>query len=129
MRSFNPTKCLRDITQVACFSARFTARSLLKQISLSTSSALNILCNNIIEDGWMAQWEQNKRQHLDPLLIECARFISESRYVLDPVRQNKGMFIEKSGMDKLRQGLTLYLKKKAGMAPAYARVATHKYVG
>jgi hypothetical protein len=95
----------------------------------STSSALNILCNNIIEDGWMVQWEQNKRQHLDPLLIECARFISESRYVLDPVRQNKGMFIEKSGMDKLRQGLTLYLKKKAGMAPAYARVVTHKYVG
>ncbi|RFP08962.1 MULTISPECIES: hypothetical protein [unclassified Duganella] len=95
----------------------------------STSSVLNILCNNIIEDGWMAQWEQNKRQHLDPLLTECARFISESRYVLDPVRQNKGMFVEKSGMDKLKEGLTLYLKKKAGMAPAHARVATHKYVG
>ncbi|MES2164552.1 MAG: hypothetical protein V4476_25640 [Pseudomonadota bacterium] len=95
----------------------------------STSSVLNILCNNIIEDGWMAQWEQNKRQHLDPLLTECARFISESRYVLDPVRQNKGMFVEKSGMDKLKEGLSLYLKKKAGMAPAHARVATHKYVG
>ena len=40
MRFFNPTKCLRDITQVACFSARFTARSLPKQISLCTSSAL-----------------------------------------------------------------------------------------
>lgn len=95
----------------------------------STSSVLNILCNNIIEDGWMAQWEQNKRQHLDPLLAECGRFIAESRYVLDPVRQNKGMFIEKSSMDKLKEGLTLYLKKKAGMAPAHARVATHKYVG
>ncbi|ELX12943.1 hypothetical protein Jab_1c15590 [Janthinobacterium sp. HH01] len=95
----------------------------------STSSVLNILCDNIIEDGWMAQWEQNKRQHLDPLLTECARFIAESRYVLDPVRQNKGMFVEKSGTDKLKEGLTLYLKKKAGMAPAHARVATHKYVG
>ena len=95
----------------------------------STSSVLNILCNNIIEDGWMAQWEQNKRQHLDPLLTECARFMSESRYVLDPVRQNKGMFVEKSSMDKLKEGALLYIKKKRGMAPAHARVATHKYVG
>ncbi|GJI88166.1 MULTISPECIES: hypothetical protein [Duganella] len=95
----------------------------------STSSVLNILCDNIIEDGWMAQWEQNKRQHLDPLLTECARFISESRYVLDPVRQNKGMFVEKSSMDKLKEGMALYIKKKRGLAPAHARVATHKYVG
>jgi hypothetical protein len=95
----------------------------------STSSVLNILSNNIIEDGWMAQWEQNKRQHLDPLLTECARFISESRYVLDPVRQNKGMFVEKSSMDKLKEGMALYIKKKRGLAPAHARVATHKYVG
>lgn len=95
----------------------------------STSSVLNILCDNIIEDGWMANWEQNKRQHLDPLLAECARFIMESRYVLDPIRQNKGMFVEKSSLDKLKEGVVLYIKKKAGRAPLDARVATHKFAG
>lgn len=95
----------------------------------STSSVLNILCNNIIEDGWMDEWEQNKRKHLEPLLRECARFIAESRYVLDPVRQNKGMFIEKSYFEKLKEGAVLYVKKKRGTAPAHARVATHKYAG
>lgn len=95
----------------------------------STSSVLNILSNNIIEDGWMAQWEQNKRQHLDPLLSECARFIMESRYVLDQIKQNKGMFVEKSSMDKLKESMVLYIKKKTGRAPQDARVATHKYAG
>ncbi|SHN16467.1 hypothetical protein SAMN05192549_10579 [Duganella sacchari] len=95
----------------------------------TTSNVLNILCDNIIEDGWMAEWEKNKRQHLDPLLTECTRFIAESRYVLDPVRQNKGMFVEKSKLDQLKESVTLYFKKKAGMAPASARVATHKYAG
>ena len=95
----------------------------------TTSNVLNILSNNIIEDGWMANWEQNKRNHLDPLLKECQRFISESRYVLDPIRQNKGMYVEKSGMDKLQDGLSLYIKKKRGLAPAHATVATHKYIG
>lgn len=98
-------------------------------VNNTTSNVLNILSNNIIEDGWMANWEQNKRNHLDPLLKECQRFISESRYVLDPIRQNKGMYVEKSSMDKLQEGLSLYIKKKRGLAPAHATVATHKYIG
>lgn len=95
----------------------------------TTSNVLNIMSNNIIEDNWMTQWEQNKRSHLDPLIKECQRFINESRYVLDPIRQNKGMYIEKSSFEKLKEGATLYIKKKLGMAPATARVASHKYIG
>ncbi len=95
----------------------------------TTSNVLNIMSNNIIEDNWMTQWEQNKKNHLDPLIKECQRFINESRYVLDPIRQNKGMYIEKSSFEKLKEGATLYIKKKLGMAPATARVASHKYIG
>lgn len=95
----------------------------------TTSNVLNILCDNIIEDGWMAQWEQNKRQHLDPLIKESARFISESRYVLTPIRQNKGMFVELSFSQRLQAGATLYIKKKLGRAPAHARAPSHRFVG
>ena len=95
----------------------------------TTSNVLNIMSNNIIEDGWMAQWETNKTKHLDPLIKESQRFISESRYVLDPIRQNKGMFVEKSSFEKLKEGAKLYIKKKLGLAPATAKVATHKYIG
>ncbi|HAT32152.1 MAG TPA: hypothetical protein DCW29_15240 [Janthinobacterium sp.] len=95
----------------------------------STSSVLNILCKNIIEDGWMAQWEQNKRNHLDPLLTECQRFIQESRYVLDPIRQNKGMYVERGTLEKMKEGVALYIKKKRGLAPAHATVSSHKYIG
>lgn len=95
----------------------------------TTSNVLNIMSNNIIEDGWMTQWENNKKNHLDPLIKESQRFISESRYVLDPIIQNKGMFIEKSSFDKLKEGAALYVKKKIGMAPASAKVASHKYIG
>ena len=86
------------------------------------------MSNNIIEDGWMAQWETNKTKHLDPLIKESQRFISESRYVLDPIRQNKGMFVQKSSFEKLKEGAKLYIKKKLGLAPATATVATHKYL-
>lgn len=95
----------------------------------TTSNVLNIMSNNIIEDNWMTQWENNKKNHLDPLIKESQRFISESRYVLDPILQNKGMFIEKSSFDKLKEGVALYIKKKLGMAHANAKVASHKYIG
>lgn len=95
----------------------------------TTSNVLNILSRSILEDGWMTQWEQNKKNHLDPLIKECQRFIDESRYVLDPIRQNKGMYVEKSSYEKLKEGATLFFKKRFGMAPADARVATHKYIG
>ena len=87
------------------------------------------MSSNIIEDGWMTQAEQNIKNHLNPLIKECQRFILESRYVLDPIRQNKGMFVEKGSFEKLKEGAKLYIKKKLGLAPATAKVATHKYIG
>ena len=95
----------------------------------TTSNVLNIMSSNIIEDGWMTQAEQNIKNHLNPLIKECQRFILESRYVLDPIRFNKAMYKEKSSIEKLKEGAALYIKKKFGMAPATARVASHKYIG
>jgi hypothetical protein len=95
----------------------------------TTSNVLNILSDNIIEDGWMTQAELNIKNHLNPLIKECQRFILESRYVLDPIRFNKAMYVEKGTFEKLKESAALYIKKKLGRAPATARVATHKYIG
>ncbi len=95
----------------------------------TTSNVLNILSINIIEDNWMTEWEINKRKHLDPLIQESQRFIQESRYVLFPIRQNKGMFVEKGFFEKLKEGAFLYLKKKVGFAKQHEKVASHKYIG
>jgi hypothetical protein len=95
----------------------------------TTSTIMNVLCNNIIEDDWMSQWEENKRRHLDPLLREATRFISESRYVLEPLRSTQGMYVKLGFTEKLKKGATLYVKKKLGRAPQHATVPTHRYVG
>jgi hypothetical protein len=95
----------------------------------TTSNVLNALCDNIIVDGWMAQATQNKRNHLDPLIQEAQRFISESRYVLTPIRQNKGMYVELGLSEKIQQGAVLYVKKKFGKVPASTTVPTHRYIG
>ena len=95
----------------------------------TTSTVLNILSDNIILDGWMAQAEQNKRNHLDPLIKESQRFISESRYVLSPIRQSTGMYVELGFSEKLKKGAALYVKKKLGKADPNARAPTHRYIG
>ncbi len=95
----------------------------------TTSNVLNILSKNIIQDNWMTDATQNKIKYLDPLIMEAQRFISESRYVLDPVRQSQGMYIEKSSMEKLKEGCALFFKKKFGLAPQSATVNSHKYIG
>ena len=77
----------------------------------------------------MADAENNKRQHLDPLIKDAQRFIDKSRYVLDPIRQNKGMYIEKSSFQKLKEGFSLSVKKKFGFADKTATVKSHRYVG
>jgi hypothetical protein len=94
----------------------------------TTSNVLNILCDNIIEDGWMAEWKRTSASTWTRY-SRNAHASLRNRAMLDPVRQNKGMFVEKSKLDQLKESVTLYFKKKAGMAPASARVATHKYAG
>jgi len=95
----------------------------------TTSTVLNILSSNIIEDNWMTDWENNKRKHLDPLIKECQRFIQESRYVLFPIRQDIGMYMKKGTFEMLKESAALYVKKKVGLSPNTATVATHKYIG
>jgi len=95
----------------------------------TTSNCLNILCDNLLEDDWMADAARNKTRHLDPLIQDAQSFINKSRYVLTPIRQNKGMFVEKSTSEKLKERIALYLKKKVGLAPASARVSTHRRIG
>jgi hypothetical protein len=95
----------------------------------TTSNVLNILSNNLLEDDWMAHWEVNKREHLDPLIAESKRFILESRYVLAPIRQSKGMYQQLGFTERLQAGATLYIKKKLGRVPAGTRAPTHKFIG
>jgi hypothetical protein len=95
----------------------------------TTSNILNVLMKNMLEDDWMRDAERNKRQHLDPLIRDAQSFIAKSRYVLTPIRQNIGMYVEKSTMDKYKERLALYFKKKVGLAPQSARVSTHRYIG
>jgi len=95
----------------------------------TTSTILNFLSSNIIEDRWMSEYEMNKKRYLDPLIKECQRFISESRYVLFPLKQNIGMFVKKGTFDMLKESAALYVKKKLGFSPQSAKVATHKYIG
>jgi hypothetical protein len=95
----------------------------------TTSNVLNILSKNIIQDNWMSEWERNKLMHLDPLIKESQRFIQESRYVLTPIRQDKGMFTPLGRMEKLQASFKLYIQKKLGRAPANTVIATHKNIG
>jgi hypothetical protein len=95
----------------------------------TTSTVLNLLSSNIIEDNWMTDWENNKRKYLDPLIKECQRFIQESRYVLFPIRQDIGMYVKKGTFEMLKESAALYLKKKVGISPSTATVSTHRYIG
>ena len=95
----------------------------------TTSNCLNILCDNILEDNWMADAEKNKRQHLDPLIKDSQRFIHKSRYVLNPIRQNKGMYVEKSSFQKLKEGFSLSVKKKLRLASKTETIKSHRYIG
>lgn len=92
----------------------------------TTSTVINVLSKDILSDSWMANAEVNKKRHLDPLIKDCAKFIDKSRYRLHPVRQNKGAFVEKGKMARLKEGWILAAKKKLGWAPQDARVATHR---
>jgi hypothetical protein len=69
-----------------------------------------------------------KRNHLDPLIKESQRFILESRYVLTPIQQNKGMYVALGFSEKIKQGASLYVKKKLGMKVG-GSIPTHKYIG
>jgi hypothetical protein len=95
----------------------------------TTSNVLNILCENILMDNWMMDAENNKRKHLDPLIKESQRFIDKSRYVLSPIRQNKGMYVERGYFEKKKEAASLYFKKKFGIAPKDAKVSSHRYIG
>ena len=95
----------------------------------TTSSVLNVLSKDILSDTWMQDAERNKKNHLDPLIKDCQKFIDKSRYRLHPIRQNKGMFVEKGRMEKLKAGAVLALKKKVGRASPNARIQTHRNVG
>lgn len=96
----------------------------------TTSNVLNVLCSNILEDiDWMSKADINKRNHLDPLIRDSQRFILESRYVLTPIRQNKGMYVELGLAERMKKGAALYIKKKLGRVPAQTSVPTHKFIG
>ncbi len=95
----------------------------------TTSNVLNVLSDNIIEDDWMADAENNKRKHLDPLIKESQKFIEKSRYVLQPIKQDKGMYVELSSFEKLKARFALSVKKKLHLAPSTAKVKTHRYIG
>ena len=95
----------------------------------TTSNVLNVLCDNIIADDWMRDAENNKRKHLDPLIKDSQKFIAKSRYVLNPIRQDKGMYVELSTFEKLKARFTLSVKKKLHLAPSTARVKTHRHIG
>jgi hypothetical protein len=95
----------------------------------TTSNVLNVLSSNIIEDAdWMSNADLYKRNHLDPLIKESQRFILESRYVLTPIQQNKGMYVALGFSEKIKQGASLYVKKKLGMKVG-GSIPTHKYIG
>ena len=98
-------------------------------VNSTTSNVLNVLSEDILLDAWMADAERNKREHLDPLIRDARTFIDRSHYVLFPIRQNKGMYVERSTMEKLKLGAALYMKKKLGRAPASATVSSHRYIG
>lgn len=95
----------------------------------TTSNVLNILCDNILMDNWMLDAETNKKKHLDPLIKDSQRFIDKSRYVLSPIRQDKGMYVERGFFEKKKEAAGLYFKKKMGFAPQDAKVKTHRYIG
>ncbi len=95
----------------------------------TTSNVLNVLCENILMDDWMLDAERNKKKHLDPLIKDAQRFIDKSRYVLSPIRQNIGMYVERGFFEKKKEAAALYFKKKFGLAPQDARVSSHRYIG
>ena len=95
----------------------------------TTSNVLNIMVPNILEDDWMLDAANNKKKHLDPLIKDSQTFIGRSRYVLTPIRQNKGMYVEKSTFEKLKAHAALAIKKKLGRAPSHSTISTHKYIG
>ncbi|MEQ9327161.1 MAG: hypothetical protein RJQ21_07685 [Rhodospirillales bacterium] len=95
----------------------------------TTSNVLNILCDNILMDNWMMDAENNKKKHLDPLIKESQRFIDKSRYVLSPIRQSKGMYVQRGYFEKKKEAAGLYFKKKFGLAPQDAKVKSHRYIG
>ncbi len=98
-------------------------------VNSTTSTVLNALSSNIIEDRWMDNAEANKRNHLDPLIRDAQRFIADARYVLTPLRQTTGMYVELGFSEKIKKGVTLAVKKRLGRAPATAKVPTHRYIG
>ena len=95
----------------------------------TTSNVLNIMVPNILEDDWMLDAANNKKKHIDPLIKDSQTFIGRSRYVLTPIRQNKGMYVEKSTFEKLKARAALAIKKKLGRAPSHSTISTHKYIG
>ncbi len=95
----------------------------------TTSNVLNVICKDILQDDWMLDAERNIKKHLNPLIKDSQTFINRSRYVLQPIRQNKGMFVEKSTFGKLKARAMLAIKKKFGRVPASATISTHNYIG
>lgn len=95
----------------------------------TASNVLNVLSHTLAEDGWMTEWAHNKRTHLDPLIREAQRFILESRYVLTPLRQNLGMYVELGFFGKLQAAAELYVKKKRGLVPSHTSAPSRRYIG
>ncbi len=98
-------------------------------VNSTTSTILNVLADDILTDGWMNDAERNKREHLDPLVRDSQAFIGRSHYVLTPLRQTKGMYVERSTFDRLTETFSLYVRKKMRLAPQDARVTSHRYLG
>ena len=98
-------------------------------VNNTTSNVLNVLSSNIIEDKWMDNAELNKKSYLDPLIKTSQSFIKSSIYVLDPIRQDKGMYQERGRFGRWKAGVSLSMKKRFGKAPKTAKVSTHEYIG
>ncbi len=107
---------LKNPGETLC-SSIFNASPLLGCYFLScatTSDIILILTKDMSTlSDWMTDVERNKRTYIDPLLKTATSFIQQSRYELIPLRQNKGIFSEKSITDKL----FLFFKQKLGFAP------------
>jgi hypothetical protein len=95
----------------------------------TTSNVLNVLSSNIIEDDWIADADNNERNHLDLLIKDFQQFIQKSWYVLKPLKQDKGMYVELSSFQKLKARFALSVKKKLDLALSTAKVKTQRYIG
>jgi hypothetical protein len=95
----------------------------------TTSNVVNCLSDDLMQDNWMDDVEKNIKNYINPLVKNSQQFIANSRYVLRPLRQDKGMYIKCSRMERWKNAFKLSVKKKFGYASKDATVKTHKFIG